>query len=52
MIDSYGVATVSNTYQNLMMEKEMKTETNDQVIKAFIRFIKEYRIGDLYRYRY
>lgn len=52
MMDSYGVTTVSNTYQNLIMEKEVKKETNDQLIKAFIRFIKEYRIGDLYRYRY
>lgn len=52
MMDTYGVTTVSNSYQNLKMEEETKKQTNDEIIKAFIKFIKEYRIGDLFKYRY
>lgn len=50
-MEGYGITTVSNTFQNLKMEEEQKKQTNDEITKAFNKFIKEYRLGDIYKYR-
>ena len=49
--DPYGTTTVSNAYQNLKMSEDEKKQTNDSIIKAFKKLIKDYRLGDIYKYR-
>lgn len=51
MFDPYGATTISNTYQNLKIEEEKQKNTNDEIMQAFHNFIKNYRNGDVYKYR-
>ena len=50
-MDDYRIATVSSTYQNLKMDQETKQQTNDEICQNFSKFIKEYRGGNVYKYR-
>lgn len=52
MFDPYAPATITNTYQSLMMDEKKEKNSNDEIIKAFKDFIKEYRNGEVYKYRY
>ena len=41
-MDDYNAATITSAYQNLKIEQDNTKETNDDITKAFIKFIKEY----------
>ena len=49
--DPYGTSTITHTYQNLQMEDEKRENTNDEIINGFYKFIKEYKIDNVYKYR-
>ena len=50
-MDDYNMATITSAYQNLKIEQDNAKETNDGITKAFIKFIKEYRNGNTFKYR-
>jgi len=50
-MDDYNAATITSAYQNLKVEQDNTKETNDDITKAFIKFIKEYRNGNVFKYR-
>lgn len=49
--DPYGVSTISYTFQNLQMDEDKKENTNDQLINAFYKFIKDFKLDGIYKYR-
>ncbi len=50
-MDEYNAATITSAYQNLKVEQDNTKETNDDITKAFTKFIKEYRNGNVFKYR-
>ena len=47
-----NISTLEHSaYQNLKIEQDNTKETNDDITKAFIKFIKEYRNGNIFKYR-
>ena len=40
-MDDYNAATITSAYQNLKVEQDNTKETNDDITKAFTKFIKE-----------
>ena len=50
-MDDYNAATITSAYQNLKIEQDNTKETNDDITKAFIKFIKVYRNGNVFKYR-
>ena len=50
-MDEYVAPTITSAYQNLKVEQYNTKETNDEITKAFIKFIKEYRNGNVFKYR-
>jgi hypothetical protein len=52
-MDSYETNRIYYAPQNLMMEDEKITSmTNEEKRKSFIKFIKEFQLGNIYVYRY
>ena len=37
--------------ETISIEQDNTKETNDDITKAFIKFIKEYRNGNIFKYR-
>ena len=51
-MDDYGVTTIATAYQNLkMVAPSDKQLSNDAIVKATIKFLKTYTIGDSLKYR-
>ncbi|MCQ2820124.1 MAG: hypothetical protein MJ252_22895 [archaeon] len=50
-MDPYGAATLSAAYQKLDAEGEKKHDTNDEIINRFYQFIREFKLGDVFKYR-
>jgi hypothetical protein len=50
-MDDYNAPTITSAYQNLKVEQDNAKETNDDIKKAFIKFIKENRNGNVFKYR-
>jgi hypothetical protein len=50
-MDPYGAQIVYDTFQNLKMEEDEKKFTPEEITKSFIKFIKEYQLGHIYKYR-
>ena len=50
-MNDYGAITITNTYQNLKMDEEEKKNTNNEIMKSFDLFLKNYRSGDIHKYR-
>lgn len=50
-MDDYVAPTITAAYQNLKVEQDNTKETNDEITKAFKKFIKEYLTGNVYKYR-
>jgi hypothetical protein len=52
-MDPYGTNTIYNSNQMLKVAEENETKFAPEiVIKAFIKFIKEYQLNNTYIYRY
>lgn len=50
-MDDYVAPTITSAYQNLKVEQFNTKETNDEITKAFTKFIKEYGSNNFYKYR-
>lgn len=51
-MDDYGVTTIATAYQNLkMVAPSDKQISNDAIVKAMIKFVKTYSLGDSLKYR-
>ena len=51
-MDDYNAETITSAYHNLKIEQNNTKETDDDdTTKAFIEFIKEYRNGNIFKYR-
>ena len=51
-MDDCNATTIKSGYKNLKIEQDNTKETKDDITKAFIKFIKEYRNGNIFKYRY
>ena len=51
-MEAYGISTVTTSYQNLKIDlPENNKQTNDEITKAFYKFIKEFKDGNVFKYR-
>jgi hypothetical protein len=52
-IDPYGAHTIYDTNQNLRMEEDEDDRkfAPEEVIKAFVKFVKEFQLGSTFTYR-
>ena len=58
MLDAYGTNKIHYTDQNLIMDEDNKLQekeislSKDEIGRRFKAFIKEYKSGNIYIYRY